>query len=201
MARPWGRAAPWAAARPRAVRAASFARRVASKPGQAPPPPTGTAARPSGPSGALHTGALVTASIQPKPHHHLQAPPGPTNVACNSLTPISNHEFTAAELQRFQTLLNLHQIELHAKFWNRRLRRLPVRHGWQARHVHTRPWPGSTPRPRPRRWNVRSRRLPRPAHDPRSAPRTRRRGRSRRNAHARPGRASRTGNRCASLHC
>ena len=31
------------------------ARRVASKPGQAPPPPTGTAGRPSGPSGALHT--------------------------------------------------------------------------------------------------------------------------------------------------
>ncbi len=43
----------WAAARPRAVRAASFARRVVSKPGQAPPPPTGTAADPSG---ALHTG-------------------------------------------------------------------------------------------------------------------------------------------------
>ena len=38
---------PWAAARPRAVRAASFARRVASKPGQAQPPPTGTAARPA----------------------------------------------------------------------------------------------------------------------------------------------------------
>ena len=37
---------PWAAARPRAVRAASFARRVVSKPGQAPPPPTGTAAWP-----------------------------------------------------------------------------------------------------------------------------------------------------------
>ena len=37
---PAGRAAPWAAARPRAVRAASFARRVVSKPGQAPPPPT-----------------------------------------------------------------------------------------------------------------------------------------------------------------
>ena len=35
----WGRAAPWAAARPLAVRAASFARRVALKPGQAPPPP------------------------------------------------------------------------------------------------------------------------------------------------------------------
>ena len=39
----------WAAARPRAVRAASFARRVVSKPGQAPPPPTGTAARPCSP--------------------------------------------------------------------------------------------------------------------------------------------------------
>ena len=34
---------PWAAARPRAVRAASVARRVVSKPGQAPPPPTGAA--------------------------------------------------------------------------------------------------------------------------------------------------------------
>ena len=43
---------PWAAARPLAVRAASFARRVVSKPGQAPPPPTGTAAWPRGPSGA-----------------------------------------------------------------------------------------------------------------------------------------------------
>ena len=42
----------WAAARPRAVRAASFARRVGSLSGQAPPPPTGTAA---GPSGILHT--------------------------------------------------------------------------------------------------------------------------------------------------
>ncbi len=46
---------PRAAARPLAVRAVSFARRVVSKPGQAPPPPMGTAARRSGPSGALHT--------------------------------------------------------------------------------------------------------------------------------------------------
>ena len=37
---------PWAAARPLAVRAASCARRVGSKPGQALPPPTGTAAWP-----------------------------------------------------------------------------------------------------------------------------------------------------------
>ena len=42
----WGLAAPWAAARPRVVCAASFARRVDSLSGQASPPPTGAAARP-----------------------------------------------------------------------------------------------------------------------------------------------------------
>ena len=47
LCRPGCSVCSWAAARPRAVRAASFARRVVSKPGQAPPPPTGTAARPS----------------------------------------------------------------------------------------------------------------------------------------------------------
>ena len=46
----------WAAARPRAVCAASFARRVAAKPGQAPPPPTGTAAWPSGLSVSVRIG-------------------------------------------------------------------------------------------------------------------------------------------------
>ena len=52
---------PWAAARPLAVRAASFARRVVSKPGQALPPPTSTAARFSGLSGAMvgPSGALA----------------------------------------------------------------------------------------------------------------------------------------------
>ena len=72
---------PWAAARPLAVSAASFARRVASLSGQAPPPftgtrpgpaaahghlclalppPTGTAAVSSGPSGAhRHRGRSV----------------------------------------------------------------------------------------------------------------------------------------------
>ena len=44
LARPGCLVCPWAAARPRAVRAASFARRVVSKPGQALPPPTGPAA-------------------------------------------------------------------------------------------------------------------------------------------------------------
>ena len=188
---------PWAVARPRAVRAASFARRVVSKPGQAPPPPTGTAARPSGPSGALRTsgagcadrllGASARCSARPcRPRVGLQsgeacgwAHPGPAarearwlhvvrrraskparalrslrslrslrhpphrwslvccvvlarprrrlrasrpdlacpiaeptpNFARNSLMALSNHEFISLELQRFQTLLNVHPIE------------------------------------------------------------------------------------------
>ena len=72
---------PWAAARPRAVRAASFARRVGSKPGQAPPPPTGTAAWPSVPSGALHTGGTwCTDGVRSPARPHRRPPalrPGP----------------------------------------------------------------------------------------------------------------------------
>ena len=72
---------PWAAARPRAVRAASFARRVVSKPGQAPPPPTGTAAWPSVPSGALHTGGTwCTDCVRSPARPHRRPPalrPGP----------------------------------------------------------------------------------------------------------------------------
>ena len=48
-----------AAARPLAVRAASFARRVVSKPGQALPPPPGTIAKPCGSFGVLHSGSSV----------------------------------------------------------------------------------------------------------------------------------------------
>ena len=73
---------PWAAARPLAVRAASFARRVGSKPGQAPPPPTGTAARPSGPSGALHTSGAV--SLTCGSARRLEARPGPAGLAAAS---------------------------------------------------------------------------------------------------------------------
>ena len=126
---------PWAAARPLTVRAASLkARRVDSLSGQAPPPPTGTAARPSGTlhtSGAwwligcserrlvLHPGPRPNGTTA-RPGHH---PVGlasliagsTTNFACNSLAIVSNYEFTALELQRFHTLLNLHQIELHAE--------------------------------------------------------------------------------------
>ena len=39
-----------------------------------------------------------------------------TNFACNSPATISNSEFTALKSQRFQALLNLHPIELHATF-------------------------------------------------------------------------------------
>ena len=38
------------------------------------------------------------------------------NFACNSLTALSNYEFRLLELQRFQTLLKLLSIELHATF-------------------------------------------------------------------------------------
>ena len=58
-----------------------------------PPPPTHTTARPSG---ALDTRL--------------------TNLACNSPAILSNFEIRSLELQRFQTLLNLHPIELHATF-------------------------------------------------------------------------------------
>jgi len=43
--------------------------------------------------------------------------PEPTpNFACNSPTNLSNLEIRSLELQRFQTSLKLHPIELHASF-------------------------------------------------------------------------------------
>ena len=47
---------------------------VGSLSGQAPPPPTGTAARPSGPSGALHTSGAWCADGDPR---HLESPARP----------------------------------------------------------------------------------------------------------------------------
>ena len=140
----------------------------------------------------------------------------PTHSACNSLATTSNFEVTLLELQRFQRLLKLHPNELRAKFWET----VPQPTQQVARR-HERPWPRARPgrrdpgpdqatvapgqmapaRPRPRARNVRCRRSPRRARDPRSAPRTRRRDRSRRSAHAPPARASRTGSRCASPRC
>ena len=71
---------PWAAARPRAVRAASpKARRVVLKPGQAPPPPTATAARPVSPTAPGHR------SQGPQPPIRRRAPqPGPAGRASAS---------------------------------------------------------------------------------------------------------------------
>ena len=142
------------------------------------------------------------------PPHRRARHPRPINVACNSPTTISNFEVTLLELQRFQTLLNLHTIELHATFWKTVLQLIQ-----QVARRHERPWPpadtkGRGPetrwpraRPGPRARNVRCRRSPRRARDPRNAPRTRRHDRSRRSAHAPPARASRTGSRCASPRC
>ena len=78
---------------PPAVRAASFARRVDSLSGQALPSATGTAARPSGPSGALQTGGACvawTSSARPRrrppaPQPGLPVPPVPSRPAVPSL--------------------------------------------------------------------------------------------------------------------
>ena len=49
-----------------------------SRPALALPPPTGTAARPSGPSGALHTGGACVVWTSPARHRRPRAPqPGP----------------------------------------------------------------------------------------------------------------------------
>ena len=72
--------------------------------GQAPPPPTGTAAWPT--TIPQHSRPALTPLI-----------PAPTpNFACNSPATISNLEFRSLELQRFQTLLKIRPIELHATF-------------------------------------------------------------------------------------
>ena len=101
------------------------AERVGSKPGQAPPPPTGTAARPTNPSGALHTCGAHCAHVLSWPHRHPPAPrsalapliPAPTtNFARNSPSTLSNFEFRTLELQRFQSSLKLLPIELRATF-------------------------------------------------------------------------------------
>ena len=81
----------------------------------------GSAARPFGHSGALHTGGAV--SLMCGSVRRLGARPGPAalqscfaNFACNSLFAISKFEFMSLGLQRFWALLKVHSIELHAKF-------------------------------------------------------------------------------------
>ena len=123
---------PWAAARPRAVRAASFARRVVSKPGQAPPPPTGAAAWPTG---ALHTGGA--GSLMCGSARRLEARfwlPN-SNSARNSRFTVSNFEFVSLELQRFREVLNNDRDKLRAKF----IRCLSHRCAWSSAAGSTNP--------------------------------------------------------------
>ena len=138
LVRPGCFVCPWAAARPRDrhTRACGSEWSI-SRPALALPPPTGTATRPSGPSGALHTsgaGSLFGSSAR-----RLEARPGPATAHGHrsqasrpaphpsflSPQPIS-HAIPLRLLQVlnsdrwncnvFQTLSKLHPIELHATF-------------------------------------------------------------------------------------
>ena len=137
----------WAAARPRAVRAASFARRVDSLSGQAPPLLSNFARNSPASTSNIEFMSLELQRFQAifkSDRGKLcakcvwggcvgslsgQAPPPPTgtaarprchprhsNFACNSPAACSNIEFASLELQRFLGLLKFGPIELHAKF-------------------------------------------------------------------------------------
>ena len=74
--------------------------------------PSGPPARsPSAPRASLGASARSPARPRPRGFHVAF-----TNFACNSPATISNHGFAALKLQRFEALLNLRPIELHAKF-------------------------------------------------------------------------------------
>ena len=114
--------------------------RVGSKPGQVPPPPMGTAAMPSGPSGVLHTGNAWSADVRlgasprsparpcRRPWAPQPDPPAPaalfivvvpgifSNFARNSLATCSNFEFVSLELQRFREVSKNDRDKLRAKF-------------------------------------------------------------------------------------
>ena len=95
-------------ARPLTVRAASFARRVGSKPGQT--------LRPRRRPPHWRHVVRVARPCPPRPSFVPRTDEHAINFACNSLATISNLEFAVLELQRFQTLLNLRPVELHAIF-------------------------------------------------------------------------------------
>ena len=83
------------------------------------PPPTGTAAWPSGPSAALHTGggSLIGGSVRcPDAQLWLSI----SNFARNSPAISSNFEFMSLELQRFRVVSKNDRGKLRAKFvWAR----------------------------------------------------------------------------------
>ena len=141
------------------------ARRLEARPG------------PAGPAAASNRAVLVVSVLSVSLRHRPRAPqPGPPvppapstpvgpgvlmrihiiaeptpNSARNSPTTLSNPEIRSLELQRFQTLLNLHPIELHATF--------------------LRPGPRYRPRaPRPRRHTPRTPPLPASLHERNTAP-------------------------------
>ena len=69
----------------------------------------------STPVGPGHCSAALRVVSKPSQAPRLDVFPI-LSFACNSPATLSNREFTTLELQRFQTLLKLHPIELHAKF-------------------------------------------------------------------------------------
>ena len=89
-----------------------------SRPALALPLPTGTAARPSGPSGALHTSGAWCAGVWFGASPRSPAWPRSclSNFARNSPANISNYEFVSLGFQRFWALLKLRAIELRATF-------------------------------------------------------------------------------------
>ncbi len=102
-----------------------MARCVASLSGRAPPPPTGVAARPSGPSGALRTsgpGALMVGLVR-----RLEAPLQLLIIsfARNSFMTHSNIEFASLELQLFWGVSKNDRDKLRAKCGWRWCRRRP----------------------------------------------------------------------------
>ena len=106
---------PWAAARPLAVRAASFARRVDSLSGQAPPPPTGAAAWPCGVlRHPPHEWGSLTCGLERRLEARFWLPNSYS--ARNSRLAVSNFEFVSLELQRFREVLNNDRDKLRAKF-------------------------------------------------------------------------------------
>ena len=91
-----------------------LARRVVSKPGQAPPPPTGTAAWPSGPSGALRTSGAwcavgwlgVSARCLARPRRRPRAPqPGPPVPPAPS-TPVEPGVLLVGSARRLESRLS-----------------------------------------------------------------------------------------------
>ena len=108
----------------REARRPHFVRRRASKPAHAlrslrcPPHRRGLSLCVARPSPAAHGYRSRAPSIAQDSHPVVTSHiPEPTpNFACNSPESISRFELWALELQCFQTLLKLHQIELHASF-------------------------------------------------------------------------------------